>query len=79
MEDKRKGKTEGFEGDPNMVALREALTAYTEMFHSTFPTYQFMRPTEDVIACARDCVEQGKDIYELGYIPRPEEAGGIVY
>lgn len=44
--------------------IDELLDDYYIMFDDTFPTYQ-LGLNEDII---KDCLHQGKDVYELGYL-----------
>ena len=43
---------------------RRGIDDYYIMFDDTFPTYQ-LGLNEDII---KDCLHQGKDVYELGYL-----------
>ena len=44
--------------------IDKLLDDYYMMFDDTFPTYQ-LGLDEDII---KDCLKQGKDVYELGYL-----------
>lgn len=42
---------------------------YREMFGENLPTYQICRGRmdEEVNAILRECIDKGKDVYDLGY------------
>ena len=42
---------------------------YREMFGENLPTYQICRgrTDEEVNAILRECIDKGKDVYDLGY------------
>lgn len=44
--------------------IDKLLDDYYMMFDDTFPTWQ-LDLNEDII---KDCLKQGKDVYELGYL-----------
>lgn len=45
-------------------SIDKLLDDYYMMFDDTFPTWQ-LDLNEDII---KDCLKQGKDVYELGYL-----------
>lgn len=49
--------------------MEKYLDEYYEKFGEALPTYQIARTrTEDeVIAIIEECINKGKDVYELGY------------
>ena len=53
-----------------MLALEGLLKAYAQKFGDGFPTYQIARgKTEaEVAKIIMECIESGKDAYELGYV-----------
>lgn len=49
--------------------MDELLAKYAEMFGDGFPTYQIAleRSDTEVEEIIKECLEAGKDAYELGY------------
>lgn len=74
----RQKRAEELTKDKSIMEMVAALGEYAEKF-GTFPTYCFQGSYDEMVKCAKDCVEQGKDAYELGYIPLPEDTEGIIY
>lgn len=58
--------------------MDEKLDAYTEKFGDGFPMMPLAwgRTDEEVIKIIDDCLEKGKDVYELGYV---EDDGDSLY
>lgn len=49
--------------------LFEALDEYNAKFGDGFPMYQMSgEPPEKIIEIIKDCIEQEKDVYTLGYL-----------
>ena len=50
--------------------MDEMLAAYADRFGDGFPAYQIARgrPDEEVIKIIQECLDKGKDAYELGYV-----------
>lgn len=50
--------------------IDECLDMYIEKFNDGFPMFQIGRtiPKEKVIEIIKECLKQGKDAYELGYV-----------
>lgn len=50
--------------------LKKAYDAYKETFHDDFPTIPLAETSEDeeIIGMISECIEAGKDIYDLGYL-----------
>jgi hypothetical protein len=48
---------------------------YYEMFGESLPTFQICRGRTDaeIDAILRECIEKGKDVYELGYCTLNED------
>lgn len=47
----------------------EILEEYDEFFGDSFPTFMFSHlPEEEMLKIASECLEKGKDVYELGYL-----------
>lgn len=53
-----------------MKKIDEYLTEYAKKFGDGFPSFQLMRARspEDTIEIIKDCIDKGKDAYELGYV-----------
>ena len=49
--------------------LEQLLFEYLRRFGDGFPTFQLMagRTEEETIAIVEECLEKGKDVYQLGY------------
>ena len=58
--------------------MDELLKEYAERFGDGFPSYQIMRgrSDEETMEIIRECLEKGKDAYELGYV---EDDDDIMY
>ena len=54
----------------NNQELLEALNRYENAFGDSFPTIPLMRgrTEKEVIAIMERCIEEKKDVYDLGYI-----------
>lgn len=50
--------------------LEEKMIAYVEAFGDSFPTIPlaWSRSDEELIDIIDECLEQSKDVYELGYV-----------
>ena len=49
--------------------LQKALETYKKAFNDSFPTIPFdSMEDEKIIEIIDDCVESGKDVYDLGYL-----------
>ena len=53
-----------------MREIDKWIIEYNKVFEDGFPSFQIMRSrTEpETIKIIKDCLEQGKDAYELGYL-----------
>lgn len=52
-----------------MDKLEKKMQEYEELFGDSFPSFNFMHlDPEGIIKIIDDCLEEGKDVYELGYI-----------
>lgn len=53
-----------------MDKLEKKLQEYRERFREGFPTFQLMRSRTDdeVIEIIDECLEKGRDAYDLGYV-----------
>lgn len=58
-----------------MAAIDEMMIEYAKRFEDGFPSFQIMRTRSDdeIIIIIEDCLEKGKDAYELGYVSDNEE------
>lgn len=58
------------------MGSNELLEKYREMFGENLPTYQICRGRTDaeIDAILRECIEKGKDVYDLGYCTLDEDA-----
>lgn len=56
--------------------MDEKLDAYTEKFGDGFPLMLLAwgRTDEEVIKIIDDCLEKGKDVYELGYVEDDDDS-----
>lgn len=49
--------------------LQKALERYKKKFNDDFPTIPFdSREDEEVIDIIDECIEENKDVYDLGYL-----------
>ena len=50
------------------------LKAYAEQFEDDFPTIPLMlnRTEDEVIEIIDRCLREGRDVYEIGYLPFPD-------
>lgn len=50
--------------------LKKAYEAYKDTFHEDFPTIPLAETREDVeiIEIIEECIETGKDVYDIGYL-----------
>ena len=64
--------------DPLQEEVTKALGAYRDTFESSFPIIGYVGTREDLLRCVDDCISQGKDVYELGYMTDPEEEPGVL-
>lgn len=49
--------------------LQKALERYKEKFHDDFPTIPFeSQEDEEIIDIIDECIEENKDVYDLGYL-----------
>lgn len=52
-----------------MEKFQEALERYEKKFNDSFPTFSLLSHGEEkVIKMIDDCISQGKDAYEMGYL-----------
>lgn len=56
----------------------EKLGQYRDRFNSTYPTYG-LGVNEKTTEIIDHCLQEGKTVYELGYLPDPVDAGDIYY
>jgi len=58
-----------------MLLIDKMMEEYAAKFGDGFPSYQIMRSRteEETIEIIKDCLEQDKDAYELGYVSDEEE------
>ena len=58
-----------------MATIDEMMVEYAKRFGDGFPSFQIMRTRSDdeIIIIIEDCLEKGKDAYELGYVSGNEE------
>lgn len=58
-----------------MEKLDEKLKEYAERFDDGFPMIPlgWGKTDEEIIAIIDDCLEKGKDVYELGYVTDDED------
>lgn len=48
---------------------KEAIEAYNEKFEDGFPSIPLLsRPEKEVIEIVESCIENNKDVYEMGYL-----------
>lgn len=48
---------------------KEAVKAYNEKFEDGFPSIPLLsRPEKEVIEIVESCIENDKDVYEMGYL-----------
>ena len=61
-----------------VMMLEAKLNEYEKLFVDQFPTYPLMlaRTEEQVIETINDCIENGKDVYQMGYL---EDSLDILY
>ena len=57
---------------------KNLINEYEKLFGDQFPTYPLMlaRTEEQVIETINDCIENGKDVYQMGYL---EDSLDILY
>ena len=49
--------------------LQKALERYEKKFNDSFPTIPFSsREDEEIIDIIDECIEENKDVYDLGYL-----------
>lgn len=49
--------------------LQKALERYEKKFNDSFPTIPFSsRKDEEIIDIIDECIEENKDVYDLGYL-----------
>ena len=55
--------------------FREKMDSYSEAFGSRFPTIPLMlnRTEGEIIGIIDRCIGEGKSVYELGYLPDPNQ------
>lgn len=48
------------------------LDAYVDRFGDRFPTIPLAwgRTDDEVVTIIKDCIDKGKDVYELGYVKK---------
>ena len=58
-----------------MVTVDRMMIEYAKRFGDGFPAFQIMRTRSDdeIVVIIEDCLEKGKDAYELGYVSDNEE------
>ena len=58
-----------------MVMVDRMMIEYAKRFGDGFPSFQIMRTRSDdeIVVIIEDCLEKGKDAYELGYVSDNEE------
>lgn len=58
------------------MGSNDLLQKYRDMFGDNLPTYQICRgrSAEEINDILRECIEKGKDVYELGYCTLDEDA-----
>ena len=65
--------------DPVRDKLHESLVQYAEFFGATFPTIPLLyKGSEVVIEIISKCIENKKDVYQMGYLRHPSENPDIV-
>ena len=59
------------------VAMK--IDEYDKRFKGGFPSIPLClsRPSDEVIKIIDDCLTQGKNVYELGYLPDPKTTKAI--
>lgn len=58
-----------------MATIDKMMIEYAKRFGDGFPSFQIMRTRSDdeIVVIIEDCLEKGKDAYELGYVSNNEE------
>lgn len=57
-----------------MDKLEKKMQEYEELFGDAFPSFNFMHLSPDeIIKMIDKCLEEGKDVYELGYAEDDED------
>lgn len=58
-----------------MATIDKMMIEYVKRFGDGFPSFQIMRTRSDdeIVVIIEDCLEKGKDAYELGYVSDNEE------
>lgn len=58
-----------------MTTVDRMMIKYAKRFGDGFPSFQIMRTRSDdeIVVIIEDCLEKGKDAYELGYVSDNEE------
>lgn len=56
---------------------KEAVKAYNEKFEDAFPSIPLLsRPEKEVIEIVESCINNNKDVYEMGYLKLDDD---IIY
>lgn len=55
--------------------IEEALNLYLQIFDDGFPTIplRYSRSDEEILKMINNCIEQKKDVFQLGYYKLPED------
>lgn len=62
-----------------MSEFQKVFKEYANTFGDNFPMYQLGRDRseDEVVEMIKRCLDEGKDVYELGYLPDPSKTDSV--